>query len=234
MTRGVIMIISCYSSNRVPLLTWIKDIPPTVDYVILRGDMNIQTEFIYNSDSHECILRCPDAYSGLPHKIKAGLLFVYKQFNPSFVVKIDDDVIVNIPKLLEYTETTHDHYSGNVTYNYNPDQGLSTLYCGGPVYYLSSMALKCIQDMDSTVFNAEDACAGKHLIEKCMLPVHNVQLYTSTFDEKDNYIAYHDHKRVMFTAKAPTYTRPVPPPGYKLSFMRLMSQKNNFNTSRLA
>ena len=235
MTRGVIMIISCYSSNRVPLLNWIKDLPPTVDYVILRGDMKLHDDFVYNSESHECILRCRDTYLGLPHKIKAGLQFVYKQFNPSFVVKIDDDVLVNIPKLLEYTQSTHDHYAGNVIYNYNPDEGLSTVYCGGPIYYLSSNAVACLQDMDSTVFSAEDACVGKHLIENCKLPVHNIRLYIDDFHQKNNFIAYHDCERTIFgteiSTHTPAYTITVPPSSYKPSFMRHLSQKNNFKAS---
>ena len=234
MSRGCIMIISCYSSNRVPLLTWINDIPPTIDYVIVRGDMNLRSDYSYNSESHECVLRIPDTYLGLPHKIKAGLMFVYKQFNPSFVVKIDDDVLVNVPKLLEYTQSTHDHYAGHVTYNYNPDQGLSTVYCGGPVYYLSSRALECLQDMDSTVFSAEDGCVGKHLIQKCGLPVHNIHLYTSQFDKKDNYIAYHDSERVVFGGKTPAPAPAIPRPTYKPSFMRHISQKNTFKTSYIA
>jgi len=224
------MIISCYSSNRVPLLTWINDIPPTLNYVILRGDPNLQREYVYNSESHECILRCPDSYIGLPHKIKAGLQFVYHKFNPSFVVKIDDDVLVNIPKLLEYTRSTQDHYAGHVTYNYNPNpnQVLSTVYCGGPAYYLSSTALKCLQYMDSTVFSAEDACVGKHLIEKCNLPVHNLHLYTSDFDKKDQYIAYHDNERIIFYIETPKSTPVMPQTTYKPSFMRSISQKNMF------
>ena len=228
MTRGVIMIISCYSSNRVPLLTWIKDIPPTIDYVILRGYPNLQREYVYNSESHECILQCPDSYIGLPRKIKAGLQFVYRQFNPSFVVKIDDDVLVNIPKLLEYTQSTQDDYAGHVTYNYSPSEGLSTVYCGGPVYYLSSTALKCLQDMDSTVFSAEDACVGKHLIEKCKLPVHNLHLYTDELEQRDNYIACHDQKRIIFDIKTPKSTPVMPQTTYKPSFMRGISQKNMF------
>jgi hypothetical protein len=202
-----------------------------MDYVIVRGDMNIQNEFIYNSESHECVLRCPDTYVELPHKIKAGLVFVYKQFNPSFVVKIDDDVFLNVPKLLEHTQSTHDHYAGHVTYNYNPDDGLNTIYCGGPIYYLSSVALKCLQDMDSSVFSAEDACVGKHLIEKCGLPVRNIHIYTSQFDKKDNYIAYHDHERVVFDGKTPTNMLAIPRTTYKPSFMRHISQKNTFRAS---
>ena len=218
------MIISCYSSNRVPLLTWIKDIPPTVDYVVLRGDPDLHVESVYNPDSHECVLRCPDTYLGLPHKIKAGFQFVYRQFNPSFVVKIDDDVLVNVPKLVEYTQSTHDHYAGNVTYNYNPDEKLGTVYCGGPIYYLSSMAVKRLQDMDSTVFSSEDACVGKHLIEKCGVLAHSVHIYTSQVDQKDNYIAYHDAERIVFGGKTPTVHRTT----YKPSFMRGISQKNMF------
>jgi hypothetical protein len=230
------MIISCYSSNRVPLLTWINDIPPTMDYVIFRGDPNLDSESIYNSESHECVLRCPDTYLGLPHKIKAGLMFVYMQLNPSFVVKIDDDVLVNVPRLLEYAQSTHDHYAGHVTYNYSPEEGLSTVYCGGPVYYLSSTALKCLQDMDTMVFSAEDACVGKHLMEKCKLPVHNIHLYTDKLEQRDKYIAYHDSERIVigtetYSTHTPAYTITVPPPDYKPSFMRHLSQKNTFKAS---
>ena len=230
------MIVSCYSSNRVPLLTWIKDIPPTIEYVILRGDPNLQHEAVYNTSTHACILRCPDSYVGLPHKIKAGLQFVYRHFNPSFVVKIDDDVLVNVPRLLEYTQTTQDDYAGKVTYNYSPREGISTVYCGGPMYYLSSKAVSCLQDMDSNAFSAEDACVGKHLIEKCKLPVHNVHLYTDELEQRDKYISYHDSKRIVFggethSTHTPAYTITVPPPDYKPSFMRHLSQKNTFKAS---
>jgi hypothetical protein len=228
------MIISCYSSTRVPLLTWINDIPPTIDYVVLRGDMKLHDDYVYNSESHECILRCPDTYLGLPHKIKAGLQFIYKQFKPSFVVKIDDDVLVNIPKLIQYIESTRDDYAGVVTYNYCPGKNLKSVYCGGPVYYLSSRALTCLQDMDATFSSSEDTNIGAHLIEKCNLPVHNIHLYTDDFHQKDSYIAYHDHERVVFSVKAPTHAISMPSPAYKLSFMRHLSQKNNFNTSHPA
>ena len=238
MSRGCIMIISCYSSNRVPLLTWINDIPPTIDYVILRGDMNLRADYSYNSESHECILRCPDTYLGLPYKTKTGLQFVYKQFNPSFVVKIDDDVLVNVPKLIQYTDSTQDDYAGNVTYNYCPGKNLKSVYCGGPVYYLSSRALKYLQDMDADFSPSEDTNVGGHLIEKCNVPVHNIHLYTSQIDEKDNYIAYHDHERVVFGGKTPAPAPPpdpaMPNPTYKPSFMRLVPQKNMFKASYIA
>lgn len=231
MPWGCIMITSCYSSNRVPLLTWIKDIPPTMNYVILRGDMNLQSDYSYNSESHECILRCPDTYLGLPYKIKAGLQFVYKQFKPSFVVKIDDDVLVNVPKLIQYIESTQDEYAGIVTYNYCPGKNLKSVYCGGPVYYLSSRALTCLQDMDADFSPSEDTNVGAHLIEKCNLPVHNIHLYTNQFDKKDSYIAYHDHERVVFGGNTPTQVPTETNNTYKPSFMRLMPQKNTFKAS---
>jgi len=213
--RGCILIISCYASKRVPQLTWIRNIPPTVDYVIVRGNPDLSVPFDYNPSTHECVLRCSDMYDGLPQKIRAGLQFVYTQFNPSFVFKIDDDVLLDMTQLLKITETK-DEYVGRVTYNYCPSVNLSILYCGGPIYYLSANALKLLQTMDDTVFCSEDANIGWHLTAVHSIPIHNVHLYTDDIRDAETFIAYHDKNRVLFKSPTPT---PTPKP-YKFSFMR--------------
>lgn len=212
------MIISCNASKRVSQLDWIRDIPPDVDYVVLRGNPDLSPDYVYNPDTHDCMLRCPDNYDGLPQKVKAGLQFVYTHFNPSYVFKIDDDVIVNIPRLLEFS-TTDDDYAGRVTYNYCNNIGVS--YCAGPIYYLSGNALKQMKDMNDKMFMSEDMNVGWHAAQ-CGIPLRNVILYTDDLQEAGEFIAYHDCKRILFPVPVSRAepTRVPTPNLYKFSFMR--------------
>ena len=213
------MIISYHGSKRVPQLAWIRDIPPEIDYVVLRGNPELTEEYVYNQETHACTLRCQDNYDGLPQKIKAGLQFVYTYFNPSYVFKIDDDVVVNIPRLLAFSHTDDD-YVGRVTSNRCDSVNVSLTYCAGPIYYLSHYALAHIKDMDAQAFTSEDINVGWHAA-RCGIPIRNIFLYTDNINNAGEFIAYHDWNRILFPDVITNVAKPVSSPRrYKFSFMR--------------
>lgn len=182
----MLMICSHRLSTTLPKLKWIQTIP--FEFVILHGDPDLDTEVSYDPATHIATLRCPDDYKGLPHKIRAGFRFVHSKFNPDFVFKIDDDVILNTANLiLAIPKLRFVDYAGTVTSTHD-----RVNYCGGPLYYVSRSSLEKLQDMDSNVSVAEDVCVGmclRNIIKQ------SVELYTDEW--KEEAIAFHDKERTM-------------------------------------
>jgi hypothetical protein len=189
--RGVVMMTSCYASNRPDKLDWLKDLPTNIDYVIIRGNTELATEYEFQRETHQCVLRCSDTYAGLPEKIRAGFRFVYKEFNPDFIIKVDDDVVVNVPKLLEFIESNTGDYVGVAT----SCRGYA--YCGGPLYYLSALALRYMKDMDITGLTEEDICVGR-CANTHSIPIYCYKFHDFDYEKRHELIAYHDHNRILF------------------------------------
>ena len=217
--KGVVMITSCYASSRSDKLLWVRDLPLDMSYVFIRGRLDLDRDYIYNKEAHECVLKCCDQYLGLPQKIKMGFKFVSQVLNPDYVIKVDDDVIVNVPKLIEFVKTNKSDYVGVATYH------LGYSYCGGPMYYLSRRALDCMRNMSTEGLDAEDACVGRHAAVSG-IPIHNVELYTNFHEKKDEFIAYHDHERIEFPdppkiiAPPPSASATATAKPFRLSFLR--------------
>uniref|UniRef100_A0A6C0AJA3 Hexosyltransferase n=1 Tax=viral metagenome TaxID=1070528 RepID=A0A6C0AJA3_9ZZZZ len=196
--RGCILILSHCASDRLEKLTWIQDIPEDrLDYVIIHADPALEKDYVYSPDTHVCTLRCPDDYLNLCIKVKLSMNFILTEFDPSFVVKIDDDMIVNIPRLMMYIDSPdHCDYEGVTTYNYN------FIYCGGPLYYLNRTALNFVINMKTHGFTyQEDACVGRCLKQN-QCSTRHVSTYTGVFDELTTAIAYHDGLRIFFSGES--------------------------------
>lgn len=197
------MILSHRSSDRIERLEWIKDIPTDkLDYVIIHGDPTLESEYSYSPDTHICRLKCPDDYLNLCTKIKCAINFILTEFNSSFVLKIDDDVIVNMQKLIEYIDQSHCEYEGVISYNYG------VVYCGGPLYYLSRASLERIKGMVIDGFTyQEDACVGRCL-SRHKGTIRVVNTYTNNINEMHTSIAYHDNLRILFSGIPASETIP--------------------------
>lgn len=153
----------------------------------MNGNPDQTEESIYNEDTHVVTLKCPDDYIGLPHKIKSGFRFVKNRFDPDFVFKIDDDVFVDLDKLIEASKNMNCDYAG--VSSYYPACGL---YFAGPLYYVSRKSINILEDMDVLYSDAEDVSVGnclKYTIRK------HFPFYTDDISEGSTAIAYHDHKR---------------------------------------
>lgn len=179
------MIISHHKSTTLSKLQWIQKIP--CNFVIIKADPSLNSNYEYNKETNTCIVKAPDDYRGLPFKIQAGFKFIYEHFNPEFVFKIDNDVFVDLDKLLSL-KMSHD-YEGVITICN------VYVYCGGPLYYVSKKALEVLQNMIIDM-NGEDVSVGRTLSTHkiCM---KYTELYTDYLHDTGTSIAYHDHSRMF-------------------------------------
>ena len=101
----MLMILSCFKNlEHISYIKscWLEKCP--LPYVIILGDENLDTEYTYDQINKILTVKCGDNYHSLVHKVKAGISCIMKEFNPDYIIKCDDDVIVNNDKIQEYAD----------------------------------------------------------------------------------------------------------------------------------
>lgn len=112
-----------------------------------------------------------DGYKELPKKTQRICQWVL-DYGFQFILKIDTDTYVHIPRLLASGFERHD-YSGYVL------SWLETPYCAGPAYWLSRKAMQLVADADLSKFrhpsypDAEDVTVGLVLASHGISPHHD-------------------------------------------------------------
>lgn len=84
--------------------TYLQDLPKYEDiiYVKFIGDPTISQEYIYDNVCNILTLRCEDDYLNLPNKVYCFFKAIAQLFpDHTNVIKMDDDVVINLPKLYE-------------------------------------------------------------------------------------------------------------------------------------
>jgi hypothetical protein len=83
-------------------------------YIKFIGDATIDTEYIYDKDNNLLTLKCEDDYVNLPNKVYTFFKTVVKMFpDVTNIIKMDEDVIVDLPKLFDLMERCKDReYAG--------------------------------------------------------------------------------------------------------------------------
>lgn len=64
------------------------------NYIIVIGDPTLQQMYIYDNESRVLTLKCEDSYEALPCKIVSMCKAVKDLFDPKYIVKVDDDVVL--------------------------------------------------------------------------------------------------------------------------------------------
>lgn len=209
--RWVVMVTTCNKNrhrwNAIRNAT--RGLP--VDVVFVVGDRRSPA---YDANTRELRVPCDDTYDDLVHKVIKGVKAVCKLFDPDFVVKMDDDVVLN-PRLLRdlvgqpppgleyFGLKTVAH--GRIDYaldRYTKPQNKVPMvlpepvaYCGGPMYALGRRAAEIIVrhgDPDAADMRYEDLAIGR-LLGKHSLRPSDFPLYTddkATFD-KGTHVAWH-------------------------------------------
>jgi len=161
--------------------SWLDNSP--IPYVIVWGQTNIDSEYIYNPVNKTLIIKCEDDYDCLVHKVKTAITCIMKEFNPDYIIKCDDDVYVDTDKLQEYVDLMKENNiiyhgkpinmsKGNISYfgihkykqkknkmPYCYKENISYAY--GPIYFLSKKACQVIIDhMDPEYCQFEDVNVG--------------------------------------------------------------------------
>jgi len=188
-------------------------------YVIVVGDPSMERKS-YTYDKDTCVLKlgCYDNYDELSHKIAFGINAIVELFNPEYIFKIDDDVVVNPDLFISSLDTLRvNQYCGYMLYKdcgYSSDWGIARYvkpenklpayipqgsHCTGPMYLLgkeSISVLKLHMNPDSLKF--EDVNVGATLAKHGIEAVR-VNMYTDHIAEfkSNRYIAFHDAQHVM-------------------------------------
>jgi hypothetical protein len=129
-------------------------------YIKFIGDPTLQDEYVYDEINHLLTLKCEDDYVNLPNKVYCFFKAIRELF-PNFtnLVKIDDDVVINLPILYEMMlENKYVPYAGNKVksevlswfftkkpdvcakypeFAYTPFYLNDTEYCAGCAYFLN-------------------------------------------------------------------------------------------------
>jgi len=181
---GIIMILNCkkYAHRRPKLTEFYRKDCPLKSYFVI-GDPTIESDYNFDETTDIITVKCEDGYDWLPHKVKLGLTAIYKLFNPDYIIKIDDDMIITNSALLNWihTEKNKGDYLGLYQHNrgghcdYQPERFerpqnkvpvtiKEVKYCAGPCYYLSKKAYTCvIEHMDPEYLKLEDLNTGTAL-----------------------------------------------------------------------
>jgi len=167
---------------------------------------------------------CEDNYDDLVCKIAYGVDAIIQLFNPEFILKIDDDIIVDTIQLhkvlLEIDGLNHEFnnsivYCGvnveikkQMTTKFGIDKYTRTCnqeitkidpvsYCAGPLYYLGKEAMKILQKyMDPELIKFEDVNVGMTLNKYGIYP-HSIPFYVNSEKEfmLDKSVGWHDVDR---------------------------------------
>ena len=196
-----------------------------IPFVFVVGNPNLEKKS-YSYDSSENILEigCEDNYDDLVCKIAYGVDAMIQLFDPEFILKIDDDVIVDTSQLhkimndisifnqecnysitycgviLEIKKQRSSNY-GIEKYTRSCNQQASKInpvsYCEGPMYYLGKEAMTILQKyMDPGLIKFEDVNVGMTLNKHGIYP-HSVPFYVNSEKEflLDKSVGWHDMDR---------------------------------------
>lgn len=137
-----------------------------VTYIKFIGDPTIDKEYIYDQNSQ--LLKCEDDYLNLPNKVYCFYKAILELFpDVTNVIKMDDDVIINLPNLYDLMKQCKDiPYAGRYVYvgptlstwlyqkkdvcsNFPelskiPVYMLEQAYCAGCIYLLNKNSVETI------------------------------------------------------------------------------------------
>jgi len=191
-----------------------------IPYVIVVGNPNLEKrKYKYYSKTKILEVSCDDDYDDLTLKVTYAIQGMYELFDISYILKIDDDILLNCETLHRYLEAfkkNNMQYCGIVVdaqNGYMSDWAIdkykkpenkcasfvpSVKYCGGPMYYLGIDAIRILyKNMSLNYHKFEDICVGITLNKSNIFPSY-VKLYTENKSDMENLeaIAWHDNTKI--------------------------------------
>ena len=200
--RIIFMIVSCVRNRHKQdaiRRTWAKDLErANIDYVFIEGHPSLDSPIELED---RILLDCPDTYEYLSYKIYKGISAVRELYRPDFLLKIDDDCILNVEKFLELDLSGYDYIGtnivsgasstldwhkksvmngqiGNILFKPNDDV---EWFDGQGGYVLSMKAMDMIRSLDLVEFGhiLEDYAVGRALHRKIEMPARISCRFTS-------------------------------------------------------
>ena len=143
--------------------TWIPNIPPELDYKFFLGPSTREPK------TDEVFLDCDDSYGGLPSKVRAIMCWALEH-EYDFVVKVDDDTIVNPLAFLKSGYQHHD-FTGRI----NNDHGVIDTPWG--FFYVLSKSAMEIMASSALPGNNNDEMWISHALKKHDIILHREYRY---------------------------------------------------------
>jgi hypothetical protein len=196
-----------------------------IPFVFVVGNPNlVKKTHLYIPSENILEIGCEDNYDDLVCKIAYGVDAMIQLFNPKFILKIDDDIIVDTTQLhkvlLEMDELNQEFnqsivYCGVVRevkkqcstkfgidkYTRTCNQQITKIdpvsYCAGPMYYLGKEAMQILQKyMNPELIKFEDVNVGMTLNKYGIYP-HSIIFYVDSEKEflLDKSVGWHDVDR---------------------------------------
>jgi hypothetical protein len=160
-----------------------------VEYIIIVGDPNLSASYTFDPVTRLMTIRCPDTFESLPEKIVRMCACVKEHFDPSYIVKIDDDVILydtshireceygGLPYSTSCSRVHELHFNKCSDEKYNVPFSMDAWYkiigtipvdtvsyaCGGYGYVLGKNAIGILSTTDELVYTThmyEDIMVG--------------------------------------------------------------------------
>jgi hypothetical protein len=212
----MILLISCFNlTNRLQYIKekWLNDCQ--IPYLIVLGNPFLHETYNYDEKNKILYVKCEDYYDDLVYKVYLGIKYIYKNFNPEFILKIDDDVIVNNEMLNAWLKNRDRNiqYCGKPSYrdcDSIEDYGIAKFkrpenkttcivpkvyLCLGPMYFLGRKAIEIlVREMDPKRIKLEDVNVGITLNKWAIFPSNKIVLFQDNKSEK--HIGWHDIARL--------------------------------------
>jgi hypothetical protein len=223
----MIMLLSC-NANRWKLGRIVEGwlAPCKIPYVIIIGNGaqhhkggSADVKCTFDEATRELHIDCDDGYDGLSYKVAYGVRDITARFAPDYLIKVDDDIILNPDSLHRFIEVCRGanlDYCGNASMrslpNYSvhgqdkykwPENKAPFLLppnstCPGPLYFLSAAAMRVIAShMDPARCRFEDVNVSLTLEDHKILATC-VPVFTDHIQQflAGSYAAYHDDRRI--------------------------------------
>jgi hypothetical protein len=192
-----------------------------VKTLIMYGDTNIDNKYKIVDDTY-LVLNVTDDYANLYLKSLRLFKTIIKKY-PTIkgCFKCDDDIILNVDSIFNFINNLVNldiNYAGfTCIVNKSDDTNVckhryinikahivnpATIYCGGPLYYLSNKSLHMIKEAnekDVKKLFYEDKMIGHILNQRGIFPVHS-SLYSDNIELLNDKYSYHniDHKNTLY------------------------------------
>jgi hypothetical protein len=141
-------------------LTWLKYIPPYLQYFHVIGDHELDTRYKFDNENRMLWVKVEDDYNSLPKKVIRAYEAINETFDFKYIFKTDDDQILANMKFFDIIKNVTNvrpkiHYGGFIVnikkdhisdyYKIHPELPADLLlkktqYCSGRFYFLSKQA----------------------------------------------------------------------------------------------
>jgi hypothetical protein len=189
-------------------------LPNFVKIYIVYGDKEIISDFLIKDDLF-LVLNVEDTYENLTEKsvyLFRTIIRIHPNVKGCF--KCDDDIIPNKNEFIKIIDNIYEdnHYIGKVVIsekyskhhinkvsethnNISNVENPQTMYCSGPLYYVSNKCMNILLKQNVEFFLYEDLTIGYNLCKNNIEPFHYEYMYIDDrFQYMNNYII-HNSKR---------------------------------------